>query len=114
MPIATGERIGPYEIVAPLGAGGMGEVYAATDTRLRRRVAIKRLIGPATRAAELRRRALHEARAAAKLSHPSIAAVYDVLETDDALLIVMEYVEGQTLAARVKQGGPALSECVRI
>jgi serine/threonine-protein kinase len=114
MPIAAGERIGPYQILAPLGAGGMGEVYAATDTRLRRRVAIKRLTGPATRAAELRRRALNEARAAAQLNHPHIAAVYDVLETDEALLIVMEYVEGQTLAARLQQGRLPLGESVRI
>lgn len=114
MPIAAGERIGPYQILAPLGAGGMGEVYAATDTRLRRRVAIKRLIGPATRAAELRRRALNEARAAAQLNHPHIAAVYDVIEADEALLIVMEYVEGQTLAARLQQGRLPLAETVRI
>src|ERR687895_1104809 len=106
MAIAAGERIGPYEIQAPLGAGGMGEVYVALDTRLRRRVAIKRLIGRAAHSAELRRRALKEARTAAQLTHPNIAAVYDVLETDDALLIVMEYVDGETLAARLRRRRP--------
>ena len=77
----------------------------AEDTRLRRQVAIKTLSGTAgSDAAELRRRLLREARAAARLNHPHIAAVYDVLESDEGVHIVMEYVRGATLAARVRQG----------
>ena len=114
MAIAAGQCIGPYEIEAPLGAGGMGEVYVAMDRRLRRRVAIKRLTGPSSQAAHLRRWTLNEARAAAKLNHPNIAAIYDVLDSGEADLIVMEYVEGQTLAARLRDGRVPPDEAVRI
>jgi tetratricopeptide (TPR) repeat protein len=92
----------------------MGEVFVAFDTRLRRRVAIKHLTGPASGSADLRRRAINEARAAAQLNHPHIAAVYDVVEAADAPLIVMEYVEGQSLAARLHDGRPSPDEAVRI
>ena len=97
--------IGPYRILEPLGAGAHGEVFLAEDTRLARRVALKTLRDLSSHGmAETRRRLLHEARAAARLNHPHIAAVYDVVEEPDALHIVMEYVPGQTLAARVRQG----------
>jgi serine/threonine-protein kinase len=98
-------RIGPYRILEPLGAGAHGEVFLAEDTRLGRRVALKTLRDLSSHdMAETRRRLLHEARAAARLNHPHIAAIYDVVEEPDALHIVMEYVPGQTLASRLRQG----------
>jgi tetratricopeptide (TPR) repeat protein len=97
--------VGPYRILERLGAGANGEVFLAEDTRLHRRVALKTLHGTGgSDRSELRRRLLREARAAARLNHPHIAAVYDVLESDEAIHIVMEYVPGTTLAARVRQG----------
>jgi eukaryotic-like serine/threonine-protein kinase len=97
--------VGPYRILERLGAGANGEVFLAEDTRLHRRVALKTLSGTGgSDAVELRRRMLREARAVARLNHPHIAAVYDVLESGDGVHIVMEYVPGATLAARVRQG----------
>ena len=97
--------VGPYRFLERLGAGANGDVFLAEDTRLRRRVALKTLQGTAgADAAQLRRRSMREARAAARLNHPHLAAVYDVLETDEGVHIVMEYVPGGTLAARVRQG----------
>jgi tetratricopeptide (TPR) repeat protein len=99
--------VGPYRILERLGAGANGEVWLAEDTRLHRRVALKTLSGTAgSDASELRRRLLREARAAARLNHPRIAAVYDVLESDEGVHIVMEYVKGTTLATRIRQGPP--------
>jgi eukaryotic-like serine/threonine-protein kinase len=98
-----GHRLGPYEIASLIGVGGMGEVYLAEDTRLGRRVALKRT--PAAFASpEAHARLEREARAAARLNHPGIAAVYDVLDLDGTLNIVMEYVEGETLAAHLRAG----------
>jgi serine/threonine-protein kinase len=98
-------QVGPYRILERLGAGAHGVVFLAEDTRLQRRVALKTVAGTAgLQAAEVRRKLLREARAAARLNHPNIAAVYDVLETDDGVHIVMEYVPGTTLAARVRSG----------
>ena len=97
--------VGPYRFLERLGAGANGDVCLAEDTRLRRRVALKKLQGTAgADTAQLRRRLLREARAAARLNHPHLAAVYDVLETDEGVHIVMEYVRGGTLAARLRQG----------
>jgi tetratricopeptide (TPR) repeat protein/predicted Ser/Thr protein kinase len=98
-----GTSIGPYQVVGKLGAGGMGEVYLAEDPRLERRVALKTLSNPLL-GSDARSSLLREAKAAAKLSHPNIAAVYDVIEQGDRLHIVMEYVEGETLAALAKRG----------
>lgn len=96
MPISSGSRLGPYEIVALLGAGGMGQVYKARDTRLNRDVAVKVL--PDTFANEAaRERFQREARAASALSHPNICAIYDVGEADGRPYLVMELLEGQTL-----------------
>jgi serine/threonine protein kinase/tetratricopeptide (TPR) repeat protein len=97
----SGHTIGPYVIEGPLGQGGMGEVYRARDTRLHREVAIKVLRG-AVSDDNVSRRVVREARAAAQLNHPGIAAVYDVLEQDGRTHIVMEYVRGPTLAERVR------------
>ncbi len=100
----VGSSIGPYFVVEQLGAGGMGEVFLAHDTRLNRRVALKILSEPALDAPHARQRLLHEARASARLAHPNIAAVYDVLDCDAGPCIVMEYVQGETLAARLQHG----------
>jgi serine/threonine-protein kinase len=105
LPPVTADQIGPYRIVQRLGAGGMGEVFLAEDTRLGRKVALKTLSASGdSQPAETRRKLLREARAAAKLNHPNIAAVYDVVETADEAHIVMEYVPGETLAQRLANG----------
>jgi serine/threonine protein kinase len=78
MPLAPGSRLGPYEILAPLGAGGMGEVYRSRDTRLERGVAVKVISGDGSRDSERIRRFEQEARAAGTLSHPNVCAVYDL------------------------------------
>ena len=104
MSIAPGDRIGPYEVVSLLGRGGMGEVFLANDTRLHRKVVLKTVREADSQGVESRHRMLHEARAAATLNHPNIAAIYDVLERDDQMIIVMEYVSGATLNARLQQG----------
>jgi len=105
--------VGPYRLLGTLGAGGMGEVLLAEDTRLGRRVALKSLAGVAGDA-DARDRLLHEARAAASLNHPHIAAIYDVLEVDDRAFIVMEYVEGETLASRTARGPLACDDALRL
>src|SRR5450755_4574092 len=96
MPLSAGTQLGPYEILAPIGKGGMGEVYSARDTRLHRDVAIKVL--PQAFAAEaVRERFQREARAASALNHPGICAVYDVGEAAGHPFLVMEMLEGKTL-----------------
>jgi serine/threonine-protein kinase len=102
--------VGPYEVLARLGAGGMGEVFLGHDPRLQRRVALKCLTAPETQAGHVRMRIMREARAAARLNHPNIAAVFDVLEQDDRTFIVMEYVEGESLAARLSRGRLPIDE----
>jgi serine/threonine protein kinase/Tol biopolymer transport system component len=106
LPLQSGTRVGGYEIAAPLGAGGMGEVYRARDTRLGRDVAIK-ILSPriaADRDAVLRFE--REARALATLNHPNIAAIYDVIETAGQPALVLELVDGQTLADRIAATRP--------
>jgi len=110
----TGDRIGPYVILEMLGSGGMGEVFRAHDERLGRDVAIKRLADSAIADDDARRRVLREARAAAALSHPNIAAVFDVLETPDGLAIVMEFVAGESLGARLARGPQPPAEALQI
>src|SRR3990172_1156011 len=98
MSLGPGRRLGPYEVLSPLGAGGMGQVWRARDTRLGRDVALKALPDDLAGSAERRSRFDQEARLLAALSHPSIAALYDVLEFEGAPILVMEVVEGETLA----------------
>src|SRR5215475_5233068 len=109
------KTVGQYRITAKLGAGGMGEVFLAEDTRLERKAAIKFL--PAEMAAdpERRQRFLNEARAASALNHPHVCVVYDVGESEDGLLfIAMEFVEGQSLDAILKQGTLEIARVVEI
>jgi serine/threonine-protein kinase len=101
MTLAIGARLGPYEIVAPLGAGGMGEVYRARDTRLDRSVAIKVLPSVLAADAQFRERFEREARAISALTHPHICTLHDVGEHDGSAFLVMEYLEGETLASRL-------------
>ena len=96
--------VGPYRILAKLGAGGMGDVYLAEDTRLHRRVALKSLSEALLKGPGARETLLREARSAATLNHPNIAAIYDVVETGDTTHIVMEYVEGESLSHRLERG----------
>src|SRR6202162_1363912 len=104
MALSPGFRLGPYEILAPLGAGGMGEVYRARDSRLGREVAIKVLPDHLSKNEEVRRRFEREARTISQLSHPHICALYDVGNQDGVEYLVMEYLEGETLAERLLKG----------
>jgi Tol biopolymer transport system component len=104
MTLATGVRLGPYEILTPLGAGGMGEVYKARDTRLDRAVAIKVLPSHLSDNPDLKQRFEREARAISQLSHPHICALYDVGSHEGTEYLVMELLEGQTLADRLEKG----------
>lgn len=110
MTIAAGTRLGPYEIVALLGAGGMGEVYRATDTRLKRKVAIKVLPALAALDPVSRERFEREAQLVSQLNHPNICMLYDVGREGDIDFLVMEYLEGQTLAERLLRGALPLEE----
>jgi eukaryotic-like serine/threonine-protein kinase len=101
MPILSGRRLGPYEILSAIGAGGMGEVYKARDTRLERIVAIKVLPAHLADRAELRERFDREAKTIASLNHPHICTLYDTGHQDDIDFLVMEYLEGETLAQRL-------------
>ena len=100
---APGARIGPYEVLGPLGAGGMGEVYRSRDPRLARDVAIKVLHAGVVADPERRRRFEAEARAASALNHPNILAIYDIGEQDGAPYIVSELVDGQSLRQLLRQ-----------
>jgi serine/threonine protein kinase len=114
MPLAAGVRLGPYEILGPAGAGGMGEVYRARDTRLDRTVAIK-VLPAEIHGDHLRRGALRrEAQAIAALSHPHICALHDVGCEADVDFLVMEHLVGETLQARLKRGPLPLREALRI
>jgi Tol biopolymer transport system component/predicted Ser/Thr protein kinase len=104
MTIAAGSRLGPYEVLTPLGAGGMGEVYKARDTRLERTVAIKVLPSHLSSNEDVRQRFEREAKTISSLSHPHICALYDVGNQDGVEYLVMEYLEGETLADRLLKG----------
>jgi serine/threonine protein kinase len=104
MTLEAGRRLGPYEIVSPIGAGGMGEVYRARDTRLDRTVAIKVLPSQLAGNPQLRERFDREARAISSLSHPNICTLYDVGHEAGTDFLVLEYLEGETLAERLAPG----------
>ena len=112
VPFSPGTRLGPYEIVAPLGSGGMGVVYRAHDLRLDRIVAIK-VVGPAPDAAHRRQRFQREMRAIATLNHPHICSLYDVGLQEDVEFFVMEYLEGETLANRLLKGPLPMADTLR-
>jgi len=113
MPLSAGSRLGPYEIQAPLGAGGMGEVYRAKDTRLDRAVAIKVLPESRTASSEIRQRFEREAKTISQLSHPNICALYDVGHQDGVDYLVLELLDGQTLADRLAKGPLPLDQALR-
>ncbi len=113
MTLATGSRLGPYEIVSPLGAGGMGEVYRARDTRLEREVAVKVLPKHLSSSEEMRQRFEREAKAISQLSHPHICALYDVGSHEGTEYLVMELLEGETLAARLTKGALPIEQTLR-
>src|SRR5215471_6266646 len=102
--LPAGTQLGPYRITGPIGAGGMGAVYRAEDTRLGRTVAIKLMRGSMGSSVQARQRFEREARAIAALNHPHICAIYDVGADSGADYLVMEHLAGETLAARLKKG----------
>jgi serine/threonine-protein kinase len=111
--LPSGTRLGPYEILAPLGEGGMGKVYKARDTRLDRLVAIKLLQADIADRPEVQERFEREARTVASLNHPHICTLYDVGHHDNVDFLVMEYLEGETLAQRLESGPLSLEEVLR-
>ena len=113
MNITSGTKLGPYEILSPLGAGGMGEVYKARDTRLDRTVAIKVLPAHLSDTAELRERFEREARTISSLSHPNICTLHDIGQQDGIDFLVMEYLEGETLAQRLAKGPLTLDQALK-
>jgi serine/threonine protein kinase len=114
MPLASGTKLGPYEILAPLGAGGMGEVYRAKDTRLDRTVAIKVLPAHLSDDPHLKQRMEREAKAISALQHANICTLHDIGSQDGTDFLVMEYLEGQTLAERLAKGALPLDQVLRI
>jgi Tol biopolymer transport system component/Ser/Thr protein kinase RdoA (MazF antagonist) len=114
MSLAPGVRLGAYEILSLLGAGGMGEVYRARDTRLGRDVAIKILPSQLAADPELRARFAREAHTISTLEHPNICAVYDVGEHDSVAFLVMQHLEGETLEQRLKKGALPIDEALHI
>jgi serine/threonine protein kinase len=114
MALTSGTKLGPYEIQSPLGAGGMGEVYRARDVRLDRTVAVKVLASHLSSSPELKQRMEREARAISSLNHPHICHLYDIGSQDGNDYLVMEFLEGETLAERLRKGALPLSETLKI
>src|SRR5271166_2314282 len=112
MSLTSGAKLGPYEILSPLGAGGMGEVYRARDTRLDRTVAIKILPSHLSHDPTLRQRFEREAKTISSLSDPHICTLYDVGQQDGTDYLVMEYLEGETLAQRLEKGPLPLEQAL--
>jgi serine/threonine protein kinase len=113
MALASGTKLGPYEIVAPLGAGGMGEVYRARDTRPERTVAVKILSTQLSDNPELKQRFEREARTVSSLNHPHICQLFDVGSQDGTDFLVMEFLDGETLAERLRRGVIPLPELLK-
>jgi Tol biopolymer transport system component len=114
MPLQTGTKLGPYEILEQIGAGGMGEVYKAADSRLNRTVAIKVLPPQFSENLEMRQRFEREAQTVAALNHPNICTLFDVGRQDTTDFLVMEYLEGESLAQRLTHGAIPLNEALKI
>src|SRR5580700_9788026 len=114
MVLTLGIKLGPYEIQSPLGAGGMGEVYRARDIRLDRTVAIKVLASHLSSSPELKQRMEREARAISSLNHPHICQLYDIGSDNGTDFLVMEFLEGETLADKLCNGGLPLAEVFKI
>src|SRR5580700_9997471 len=110
MALTSGDRLGPYEILGPLGVGGMGEVYRAQDSKLGRDVALKVLPEAFSRDAERMARFEREAKILASLNHPNIASIYGLEDSGATHALVMELVEGPTLADRIKSGPIPIDE----
>src|SRR5580704_54190 len=113
MPLTSGTRLGPYEIQSALGAGGMGEVYRARDSRLSRTVAIKVLPDHLSSSPEAKQRFEREARAISALNHPNICTLYDVGHQSGIDYLVMEFLEGETLADRLRRGKLPMEQTLR-
>jgi eukaryotic-like serine/threonine-protein kinase len=114
MTLASGSVLGPYEIVSPLGAGGMGEVYRAKDRRLDRTVAIKVLPAHLSGSSELKQRFEREAKAISQLTHPHICTLYDIGNHEGVDFLVMEHLEGETLARRLEKGALPIDQTLKI
>jgi len=114
MPLSPGTTLGSYQVESPLGSGGMGEVYKARDTRLDRTVAIKVLPPHIAADPDVRQRFEREAKAIAALNHPNICTLYDVGREQDADFLVMEHLEGESLAERLERGALPLDEALRV
>ncbi len=114
MALTTGSKLGPYQILAPVGAGGMGEVYRARDTRLGRDVALKVLPEHLSDNVDLKQRFEREAKAISSLNHPHICTLYDVGSQDGTDFLVMEYLEGETLADRLVKGALKIDEALKV
>src|SRR5262249_11515910 len=114
MPLQPGTKLGPYRIVAPAGAGGMGEVYKGADTRLNRTVAIKVLPEHFSQDPEMKQRFEREAQTIAAMNHPHICTLYDVGQQDGTEFLVMEYLEGETLDTRISRGPLPLDEALKV
>src|SRR5262245_8957577 len=109
MGLSKGARLGPYEIIGPLGAGGMGEVYRARDTRLERDVAIK-LVATHSSSSSAQQRLQQEALAISQLQHPNICALYDIGEYQGETFLIMELLEGETLDRKLLRGATPVAE----
>ena len=114
MPLDAGRQLGPYEIVSAIGAGGMGEVYKARDTRLDRTVAIKVLPEHVAADPDLKQRFEREAKTISSLNHPHICTLHDIGNQDEIDFLVMEYLDGKTLAQRLEQGALPLDQALKI
>src|SRR5580765_3501498 len=114
MPLASGTLLGPYEIIAPLGAGGMGEVYCARDPRLKREIAIKVLPDDVATSPERLARFEREATTVAGLNHPNIVVLHSIEEASGTRFLTMELVDGRSLADVVRPGGVPLAELLDV
>src|SRR5260370_13967690 len=114
MPISDGTRVGRYEVRASLGAGGMGEVYLAQDTKLDRKVALKILPAEIAAHRDRMRRFIQEAKAASSLNHPNIITIHEIDETDSINFIATEFIEGVTLRERMRNAPMKLGEVLDV